>query len=267
MFKCIRKGKVVFAGAVAMAGAMAVHASAQAIYTTQSDFTGWTNYDSPQVQSIGPSSAYDFDGSTTDGLGNYSAGSSDLAGSLQVNVGVGTTLGFADLGEDNYNELYLSGFLNAVDPGASPGTTIAASGTIYMVFTTPGFVGPDAYFHLGLGLTYPGDGYNEYSNGGPFFGTETYDGLIDGQPTYTSAIPYSIVAGGGGAFNIHLVMNAGAFAPGVNGVDNVTTTPYFYVDDISTTVPVAVPEPATLGVLGAGISLLTLRRRRKAVAV
>jgi hypothetical protein len=267
MFNCIRNAQAAFAGAVVVIGAMALRAPAQAIYTTQSDFTGWTNYDSPTVQSIGPSGAYDFDGSTTNGLGNYSAGGAGLAGSLQVNVGTGTTLGYADLGEDSYNELYLSGFLNAIDPGASAGSTTPYNGTIYMVYTVPGLVGPNAYFGLGLGLTYPGDGYNQYSNGGPYFGGSAYDGLIDGLPTYTETIPYSILAGGGGGFNIHLIMSAGVYGSGVNGVDNVTTTPYFYVDDISTTLPVAVPEPATLGVMGAGVTLLTLRRRiRKATS-
>jgi hypothetical protein len=241
------------------------HAHAQALFTTESDFTatGWTPV-SGVSNSVGPvsSSTYDFDGQSTDGLANYSAGAPDTAGSLQVNTG-SNALGYGNLvyGEP-FNDLYVQGFLNAWDPGATAGSTVAYSGNMYMVYTTPTWAGPDVYFQLGLQFNYPGSGYY----GTYYFPTTTVSGgTIDGQATTIATIPYSVLAGGGGGFGINIVMNAGVYGTGVSGVSNVATSP-IYIDDISTTFPVAapVPEPATLGVLGTGLTMLMLRRRRQA---
>jgi hypothetical protein len=122
---------------------------------------------------------------------------------------------------------------------------------MYMVYTAPAaFNG--TYLQMGVNLDYPADGYYQM-----FFGSSVSDGTVDGLTTYTDTIPYTITAGSGNLTNFQLAIAS-------NSNSSVAGT--MYVDDISLSPPVQapVPEPATLGILGAGLSMLTLRRRHKA---
>ena len=226
------------------------------LFTTVQDFTGWSNGGGSPVTSFGPVTAatYDADGSATNGLA--SGGGVGTPGSMQINTGsnaVGYTYTVFSA-----NLLYNAAAMAAIDPGGSPGGTVPFSGTMYITYTAPTWVGPDVYYQVGLDIAYPGDGYY-----GTFFGgSAVSDGTIDGLATYTQAVPYSLVAGGGGGFSISPFFNAGTYGSGVGGTSNVMTSPW-YVDDIE--VPTSqVPEPATLGALGSGLTLLMLRRRRQA---
>ena len=254
--------KVLLVALLGMCAGTATHASAQSLWTTTSDFAPGNFKPAGPAITVAPTTAYDFDGSTTNGLANTSAGTS-TGGALQINTGT-NALGYGIISDGSgFNDLYVQGFLNAWDPGGVSGSSLAAySGTMYMVYTTPTFAGNDVYYALGLQFNYPGDGYY----GSFYFPSSTaYDGMIDGQATYTATIPYSVTAEtGGGGFGMNILVNAGVYNTGVAGVNNVATSP-IYVDDISTTLPVAaVPEPATLGALGTGLTMLMLRRRRQA---
>jgi len=234
------------------------HALGQAVFTTQSDFTGWTPV-SPGTSATASGGTFDYDGSTTNGLGNLSApGGTSTGGSLLVAF---NSMGFSELAEDPANLAVNNTFMQDWDPGSitafSPasgfgaGSTVAYSGTIYMVWTQPtAFNG--GFIQMGLNFDYAAGGF--YS---PQLGNSVSDGTVDGQTTFTDTIPYTVDAGAGNLSNLQFLIQSNS---------NSTLPGSMYIDDISFSPPVAaaVPEPATLGTLGAGLTMLLIRRRRRA---
>jgi hypothetical protein len=254
-----RIGRARLSLALLASGALFAASQAQAaiatLFTTQQDFTGWTNGGGSPVVTWGPSGLYDSDGSSVNGVGNNTAaGAAGTPGSLQINTGANGI---------NYTYTVFSPNLSSnpaalaqVDPGyVVGGGLVAASSTMYMTYTNPTMVGPNAYAQVGVDLSYAPNYYNTY-----FPATTINDGIIDGLQTYTAVIAYNVTAGPGTGFSISPFFNAGVYGTGVAGVSNVLVGP-FYVDNIGVTAQ-AVPEPATIGLLTGGMSLLALRRRK-----
>lgn len=230
--------KILLGTVAALGLGIASHAQAQTLFTTVNDFNQW----SVGGGTGGGSTLYDSDGSATNGLGNTTAaGGAGTAGSLSVTLSnPSNTYQFPAFSAGEQGN---QAFLSTLDPGAVAGTSLAAySGTLDMTYTTPTNNG-GSYYEIGVVLNYDG-------NFGQFFQSSAVNETIDGQPTTVATIPYTISATSLSYFQLGIIFNSN-YAP---------TTP-FYVDNIS--VP-SVPEPASIGMLGAGMTLLTLRRRRKA---
>lgn len=238
------------AAAVGLSAAAYTPARGQVLFTTTSDFASWS-VDSPAVSAI-PSVTYDYDGSTTNGMGNnpgnsgasINAGGTSAGGSLAL-----TTNGMA-YGTLAYSpgEAYNPYFMSAIDPGSiaaysaasgyGAGTTVAYNGTLQLTYTAP-TLSDSAYFQIGIFLKYDNHNYN------PIFPVNvTDDGTVDGIETYTATYSYSIDPGS---------LTYGDFEIFSNSNSSATTT--IYVDDIQ-----VLPEPASIGLFGAG-ALLALRRR------
>jgi hypothetical protein len=196
------------------------------LFTTVDDFSGWSNAGSINTATeLTP----DSDASAINGLGNTTtgAGNAGTPGSLSVNATSGTYNYFYGQGEQG-NAAFL--------------TALGSSGTIAVDYQLPANNG-GSYFQLGLVLNYAG-------NFGQFFGGAAVD---DGNGWFTQDIPYTVnTAGSYSYFQLGLIFNS-------NYDTSAPTT--FPVDNIRV---VAVPEPASIGALGSGLSLLLLRRRKKA---
>jgi autotransporter-associated beta strand protein len=212
------------------------------LFTTTSDFTGWVLDDAGRVNSVAPTTAYDFDLSTTNGAGNSSnPGGASTAGALSIDTTGKAVGGYGNIVETpdlSNNQTFLSAF----DPGATAGAgTVAFSGNLSVTYTVPAFAGSNVYYQLGIGLHYTGNG--EFGGGGPFFAPNaniTNDGTVDGSATFTEVIPYTINKANAGAFAIQFLLNAGVFGSGVHGVDDVATQPIF-IDALSVPSPVILP--------------------------
>ena len=226
----------------------AAHAFAQSLFTTQDDFTGWVA--TGNGVSTAQTASYDFDASTTNGLGNSTAPNmAGMAGGLMINTG-SNQLGFNTLAQQtpSFNLSNDSTFLSVWDPGSTagttstPGTTVAYSGTMYMVYTTPTWASYAGYYSLGFLIQYPGDGYY----GGAILPVSTTSGgIVDGQLTTIATYDYTVGAGATGGFGFSIFANAGT---------SVASSP-IYIDDISMTLPVAPvinPNNATWATNGNG---------------
>lgn len=108
--------------------------------------------------------------------------------------------------------------------------------------------------------------------------TFSYDIYVDSSVPATDDTVYWNLFGGGGGWtlvNTHAtdqwvtmswtgVVQAGTFNTLLlnNHKGTTETTPSFYLDNISLSVPSAVPEPSSLAILGLVGGLVTLRRRK-----
>ena len=225
--------------------------SAQVMFTTTNDFSGWTPNDGSTV-GFRPATTFSSDSSAINGGGNQSGpgGTSD-SGSLGITWGINNFTGVAF----SPGLAYLPSFMHAVDPGSlaafnaeagfGPGTTTAYSGVMQMVYTVPDDEsGGGGYFQLGLILNYSG-------NFGFFFPSSTIDlGFApNGQDMQLATIPYTINA-----------VNAGLnyFSLGIAYNSNYQPVDEFYVDQIA-----VVPEPTTTALFGSGIAVLAFYARRR----
>jgi hypothetical protein len=222
--KNLKLGHVSAMMGVVLFGGAIAHANTE-LYTTSNDFLQWSNSGTTTTTGV---TSPDSDGSSINGLGNTTAaGGTGTPGSMQVTEASGT-----------YNYYYGPG-----EQGNAPFlAALGSSGTVNIDFQYPTNNG-GSYFQLGLVMNYT-------SNFGQFFGGAA---VSDGNGWYTQSIPYTInTAASYSYFQLGLIFNSNydSSAPAVYNVDNINIQ--------------SVPEPATLGSLGAGISLLTLRRRRSA---
>jgi hypothetical protein len=241
-------------------------AHGQVLFTTTSDFTGWSA--SGKGSAVAPSTAFDSDGSTTNGLGNdpgnsgatLNAGATSPGGSLDIKPD-GTALGFNTLAFSP-GEGFNSGFMSAIDPGSvpafsaasnfGPGSTVATSGTLLLTYSVPTFSagGPANGGFYELGLVF------NYDNGFNFLFNPTNGGVsgpaVDGFQTFTESIPYSINAGSLSFFAMGIAVNADS---------NAIPSSDIFVDNIAVA---PVPEPVSAGLLCTGFSMLAFRRRRRA---
>jgi hypothetical protein len=235
--------------------------SAQNLFSTYSDFTGWSG---SAGASAGPSSDWDYDGSTINGAGNNpgNTGSSINPGGSSPVGSLGITWASS---AGNYNNLafspgeaYNKSFMHTIDPGSlaaytdesgyGAGTTVAYSGTLSMVYTIPDNEA-GSYFELGVDLAYTPNYYSVFL---PSSITPLNGGLpVNGQITVEATIPYSITAGN----------NLQGFAFGIAYNSDYQPVLPFYVDSISV---VAVPEPSSLALAAlGGLCMFRVLRRRK----
>ena len=218
----------------------------QTLFTTYDDFAGWSG---SSGTTAGQSTAWDFDGSTINGLGNNgNAGGAGTAGSLSIQGppagNVWTDVAWSP------GEAWLPLFMHAVDPGSlaaysaesgyGPGTTVANSGVLQMTYTFPDNEG-GSYFQLGVAFNYDG-------NWNAFFGSSVSYATVNGQDTTTVDIPYTINAVSAGItyFSMGIIYNS----------DYSPVLP-FYVDNIQ-----VIPEPSTAALVGLGALGLAMLRRR-----
>jgi hypothetical protein len=230
---------------------IASSASAQMLYTTTSDFAGWTA-NSPATSAT-PSVTYDYDGSTTNGNGNnpgntgasINPGGTSAGGSLALTT---TGMGYGTLAYSP-GEAYSTSFMHTIDPGSlaaysaesgyGNGTTTAYSGTMQITYTSP-TITSGAYYQIGAFIKYDGHNYN------PVFPSSVADdGIVDGVQTYTATIPYTIDAGSLSYCDFEIFSNSNSSAQTTFNIDDITV----------------LPEPASIGIVALG-ALGLIRRRR-----
>jgi hypothetical protein len=224
------------------------------LYTTVSDFSAWTT--NGPTTSLASSTAWDWDGVTTNGVANPNPGTS-AGGSLAINYG-GSGNYYGPIG-DSPDFANLPAAMAAVDPDSTPayqdptylpGVTSAAGGTLLITYTIPLPNVTGTYFQLGADINYDAGGYSN----NPLFGSDSYT-YYNGYITVTATIPYTIQAGTLQNMNLELWANT----------DYSTSTP-IYVDDIEASAT-AVPEPASVSLLSiSGLALLARRCRRNTSA-
>src|ERR1700722_6007589 len=198
---------------------LAATASAQVnLWTTQDDFSQWgTNGNANWT--VSGNTTYDADGSALDGAGNdATAGAAGTPGSLQITAGGSEGAydfpAFSD-GLQNTG----TPALNILDPGSTlvtypppnftqvAGNIVPFNGNLQMTYTIPDDnSGGGGDFELGGVLNYDG-------NFGQFFPSVfSSTTTVDGQPSTTVTIPYSLNANSLSYFQFGIIYNSN-FAP------------------------------------------------------
>lgn len=246
-------------------GASAMSASASTVtdvlYSTQGDFSGWAGTPASTAGAFDATVttvATPTEGGTTDGIASATPGALGTAGALQITMPNGIGVGVA------------GGYQNLVNsPGGLQGNTalvtafdnaIAANGHAVIDFTYPA---GNTYFNPPLLLLNYAGNYEQVGqniNGQPpvsvasatadanGFYTDTIS--LAGLPNIAAAETAYEAVHTYGYFNMGLIFSAEAPAGSVVDISNISLT-------------YSTPEPASLGLLGAGAAgLLLLGRKR-----
>lgn len=290
------KGLKCLMGAVAGVAMFSLHPShvqAQTVtlFTTADDWSQWSNNgDSTNSESAVAVSTPDADGVTTNGVGSPDAGSTPNAATGFVNLDAGPGKASANgpgalsvtMSSGTYDYVYSQSYtvggsdtnanavFNALEDGQ---TSYGGAGTMKLTYTVPTPQAGGTYFDLGIVFN-----YGDYGGTGPFAShyyfdqnasgeTTVSDGVIDGQTWYTATIPYTISnpallltdTSGNTYCQIGIIINSNYDVTGASKAPYAPVS--FYADNLQIT---SVPEPASMGLLGAGLTLLTVRRRRHA---
>jgi hypothetical protein len=233
----------------AIAATATLSATAQQLFVTEDDWTGWNAVSAGSVTYsyvASPSGSGGDTGISINGLGNTGQYVGSDAGGAG-NAGTAGVLGLqnASLGwnvAQSQNEQNNQAFLNALWGGDE----LVITYTLTQTMTT----GANGYWQL-VPIFNDNQGYNEMNNAGFFTSSAlsagTYTVTYDYTPS-TSILPTT--AGQDSYFQLLISANSGGSL--MNG-----TQPY-YIDDIQ-----VVPEPTTLALAGlGGLSLLFLRRKK-----
>ena len=209
------------------------NASAQSLFTTTSDFAGFTSDANFTIAPVTTS----LDGSSINGIGNASApGATGTSGSLQITQVSATSFDNSILSQGEQGN---ATFLSALE----------AASTLTYQYTTPTTSGGN-FFGVGIVLNYDNHFVQQGADS-----TTTVGGIT------TATINWS--ADGLGAAIAAQAAGSGItfFQFGVLYNSNFTPTSSFNVDNFQVVQPV--PEPATMALFGLGaLGLLKFARRR-----
>jgi hypothetical protein len=220
------------AAAVSACALMAPATASTVLFTTQDDFAQWTA-GSPSDLSVTAVSSPDWDGLTTNGIGDIgAAGAAGLTGSLTVNtLSTGTFDSFGSPGESGN-----TAFLNA----------LTSATTVELWYTPPAPVS-GSYFNLPIYLNYS-DHFTIIAPASVVDSGSGYNIATYNFATAAGQIAAQQSGNGIGYFELGVFVNS----------DYVNST--FSVDHITTD---AAPEPSSAAMLiMGGIAVMMLSRQR-----
>jgi PEP-CTERM motif len=210
------------------------NASAQSLFTTSNDFSGFTSDANFTIAPVATS----LDSSSINGIGNTSApGAAGTSGSLQITrVNANTTFDNSILSQGEQGN---AAFLSALETAS----------TLTYQYTTPTTSG-GTFFGVGIVLNYTGHFVQQGADSTTTVGgitTATINWAADGLG---AAIAAQAAGGGINFFQFGVLYNS-----------NFTPTSSFAVDNFQAVQPV--PEPGTMALVGLGaLGLLKFARRR-----